>query len=199
MRFLFAKHRIDCKYCHSEILRGELYVQTFFRKEALKLVFRYHFDCYLTDYAERIRKSALYWQNKMNPPKKMGRPIRSTSPVYYRKLKALYRYHMNKGNIDRANEVQYEINRIAFPQFRSKVLPIKKEPIPVVINKLSTQILEDGLNNIKEQVNADTDISGATNSLAIGSGVPEGQDSVINAVDKSDEATGTVWPETNCR
>ncbi len=88
MRFLFAKHIMECKQCGSEILRGELYIRSFFKNDKVTTNYAYHYECYIQVMTERIRKSALYWMGKIPPPKKLGRPVKSSDPKEYRRLMA---------------------------------------------------------------------------------------------------------------
>ncbi len=112
MKFLFAKHTIICKACPAEIMRGELYLRTFIKTETYRASFNYHYECYIAEMAERIRKRALYWMDKQRPPKKMGRPPKTSMPIKYRKLKALQRYHQKAGHPEDVARIEVRIRRI---------------------------------------------------------------------------------------
>lgn len=114
MRFLFAKHHLTCKHCRAEITLGELFCKTFHenKQTGATFGFSYHYECYIEDYVERIRKSALYWRNKLTPPKKRGRPVKSTHPKIYRKLMALKRYYRKTGNTDKVRELETELESL---------------------------------------------------------------------------------------
>ena len=111
MRFIIAKHNLVCKHCGGEILPGEFFCRTFHKNKqtGASFGFCYHYECYIADYVERIRKSALYWKSKLKPPKKRGRPVKSTHPKIYRKLMALKRYYRKTGNTDKVRELETEL------------------------------------------------------------------------------------------
>lgn len=114
MRFIIAKHNLICRHCGGGISPGELFCRTFHKNKQTGAAFGfcYHYECYIVDYVERIRKSALYWKGMQVPLKKRGRPPKSNHPKLYRKLMALKRYHKKAGNEDRVQELQMEIEAL---------------------------------------------------------------------------------------
>jgi hypothetical protein len=154
----------------------ELFVRTFFKnKEAgISRGYTYHTDCYIKNYTEKFNYNVMYYMKTLPPPKKMGPKPLSSDPVKYRKLRALYRYHIKMGNMDRARDVRYEIERL----------------LPSYI------LIESIIPVIKEIVNGDTNTSESSNSLVIRSGIPESSDTIEDATVRVDEAAGEVWPET---
>ena len=114
MKFIIAKHTLSCRHCRGEITPGDLFCRTFHRNKQTGATFGfcYHYDCYIIDYVERIRRSALYWQGQQVPPKKKGRPVKSSNPKEYRRLKALQRYHRKAGNEDRVVELEARLEEL---------------------------------------------------------------------------------------
>lgn len=114
MRFIFAKHTLNCKYCSGEIFPRELFCRTFHRNKQTGATFGfcYHYECYIEDYVERIRKSALFWKSKLTPQKKRGRPTKSSYPKAYRKLMALKRYHEKLEHTDRVIDIENKIKEL---------------------------------------------------------------------------------------
>jgi len=114
MRFIFAKHDLVCKHCGGEIPYGELFCRTFHRNKQTGATFGfcYHYQCYIEDYTEKIRKSALYWMGQQVAPMRRGRPVKSTNPREYRRLKALRRYHVEAGNVEAVRTIDDKLREI---------------------------------------------------------------------------------------
>ena len=115
MRFLFAKHRgLICKQCNNTVEIGELYLRTFFKKDTFSRSFPYHYECYITFITEHIRQQALHWMGQLTRPPKQGRPVKSSNPPLYRKLKALQRWHKKASHPEEVEKLERRIKEIEY-------------------------------------------------------------------------------------
>ncbi len=114
MKFFYARKTLKCRGCRSIINRGEVCIRTSHKNKQTGVTygFIYHYECYLEDYVEKVRKSALYWLQQQLPPKKRGRPRKYSSPKEADRLRALIYYHEKAGNIKRIAEVMNELNKL---------------------------------------------------------------------------------------
>ncbi len=107
MKFFYARKTLMCRGCHTSIDRGEVCIRTFHknRQTGVPYAFIYHYECYVQDFIERIRKSAFYWIRQQHPPKRRGRPKKYLDIKESNKLRALIHYHRKAGNEDRVNQL----------------------------------------------------------------------------------------------
>jgi hypothetical protein len=124
MKFLYAKNNVECQYCKTMILRGELVARTFYKDQASGNTFihSYHADndngdgkdCFELHHRAVYRTSLEYWKQKLKPRKKIGRP-QTVAPATRQKrnrLVSLKIYHEKAGNLERAAEVELEIKNL---------------------------------------------------------------------------------------
>lgn len=113
MRFYYAKKDMTCKGCSVDIQRGEIYVRSFFKTPNNGYYsFSYHPDCFLESFKRRFTNSLNFWVEKLTPPKKIGRPLKTSNPREYKKLKDLLYYYKKTGNKEKMDLLLIQIRQL---------------------------------------------------------------------------------------
>lgn len=111
MRFYVAKNnKLTCLHCKSNILYGEHYAWLYSYKA--KRVFTFHIECFRKWVDINFVNKYLIWKENLNPPKKLGRPRKTSDPEKYHRLKALLRYHKKAGNEKEVQVVETKIGEL---------------------------------------------------------------------------------------
>ena len=104
MRFYRAKNdeRV-CLHCRVNILHGSEYVWLY--SYNAKRVNYFHIECYRIWSDELFVKKLLAWRENLDPQVKRGRPKIHSNGKKINKLRALIRYHKQRGNTERVEEL----------------------------------------------------------------------------------------------
>ena len=120
--------RYFCYSCRKLIERGELSLRVLYpqtrkvadevskgkgvRPKEATVIF--HSECY----KEQLSNWIDYWAEEHHPKRirKRGRPVKSSNPKEYRRLKASERYYTKAGNTDRVKEIKLQIKELEYGQ-----------------------------------------------------------------------------------
>jgi len=110
--FFFARKTHICFYCKTEIKRSEAFVKHSFRGRNTQgeLGLLFHIDCYHKWWDEFFVKRFLDWKLSKTPPKRMGRPLKYTTPYSVtQRLRCLLNYHKRLGHNEQVEELRNKL------------------------------------------------------------------------------------------